>query len=614
MPLTQITKNVNTDDYFDNEITSSLQGQTDYSYAEYKAEFDSLDQKWECENEKLKTMRRFRKIKVDVKTLRANKELALDETISPVRLMDENIRREVPTYVQYLLQSRRIAIFKPTTPGMKFMPELLETEFTRVFRHANWECEMIRLIDGKIFLGWDAMEIVVDDKAPGKFRLRHVGRENIRFNRKAINIQACAKVVVIYQLSAAQLKKFVAERGWKKSVVDALIEKKSESSGKGSCNDYIFDVRRVYFKTDKDEFIRVAWYCKDGDDWLSIPRPLFLGRTTKEIVQTVEIGLGLDGMPMLIPTEKEVVKNIYETEFPIYIATYMENEEKEILSKEGRSFLDEPKQEAATAIRSSIVNRAVRGANVYASPKNPTSVGTGIPKATTMTLKNGAIYDAPLEFWNMPSVDPALPKIDQMLQVNNAAETNKVAWAVNNREDSRKTATEIQSVTQKESEIDSVSVVLFSKFIRELTTRLWSIVQNLAANGNLPDFLSTATPEYRMAALSMKFDLFAAGDVDVIKRNEEINTMKQDWPVVSTIPQLAAIFLADYFRKAYATDGEKYASIVMSSMQQQGNMEALMMVLKGMLEQFGPQMTPEQQQNVAQLIGGMNAQPDGTSA
>ena len=610
MPMTtetnRVTQNTATDEPFEKEVSSVVGGtnETEYKFQEYKEDFDHLEGTWSEEDTKLKRYRDMRKIRVDVRQLRIDKILAKDETLVPPRLIDDNIRREIPTYVQYLLQSRRIAIFKPVNSD--FQTELLEGEFTRVFKHPSWELDFFRMIDGKVFLGWDSLEILFDETMPGHFMLRHVGRDKIRFNRDAVSIQACAKVILIYQLSTSQLKRFVKKYGWSKAEVDNLVEKKKDGKGGNKCEDYVFEIRKVYFKTEKDEFIRVAWYSKDGNDWLSVPRPLWLGKT-KKVEKLVPIEVNVLGVPAITQQPQIISENIYETEYPIYVATYMETEEKKILCKEGRAFLDEHKQEAATAIRSAIVNTAVRSSNVYASPKGATGTGTGVPKASTNTLINGAIYDNPLEFWGSKSVDAALVKVDQMLQVNNAAETNNVAWAVNNREDSRKTATEISSVQQKESEVNSVQVVLFSKFMRDICIRLWSIVQNRAANGFLVDFLQNTPLGYKEQALALSYNIFAAGDVDVIKRDQDLAKMKQDWPVVSNVPQLNLIFLSDYFRKAYPTEGEKYSAILLKQVTENTQMQAIVKVLQGMIQQFGTQMTPEQQAQIAQLMGGLNA-------
>jgi hypothetical protein len=71
---------------------------------------------WEIEIRETKLRRAQRKLDVDIEALRQGSaenpaQLNADETLVPVRVIDENIRKEQPDKIQYLTQSRRLAIF-----------------------------------------------------------------------------------------------------------------------------------------------------------------------------------------------------------------------------------------------------------------------------------------------------------------------------------------------------------------------------------------------------------------------------------------------------------------------------------------------------------------------
>ncbi len=605
--LRQITKNIDDPNYIKNSptleeylLTTGAPTETTFDYQTYQAEFKVLENDW-CEEESKVTKRRNqRKIKVNVDELRRKKRVARDETFIPVRVIDNNIRREIPSFIAYLIGSRRVAIFKPKSQTLNLSVDPLESEFTRIFRYAGWETEFFKVLDGAMLHGMDAVERHEDESKPGRVMLRHIGRDKIKFSRDAVSIQACTKIILIYDLSASQLRKFVRKYGWTAVQVDKLLQNTQDKTF-----DKVFQVRKVFFKTNEDDYIRVAYYHPDCDNWLSAPRPLFLGRKTlvkKPVTTVVPVGVDMMGQPVM-GQQTEMVdswEDVYETKFPVHLLYYTESEEPKILDKEGRAFLDETKQEAATAIRSSIVNRAVRASNVYASPKNQTGVGNGIPSATVNDLVPGNIYNNPLDFWSLPSVDPAIVKVDQYLDTANSAETNQVAFAVNNRDDSRKTATEIQSANRSEAKINTVQVTLFSKFLREICEDVWEMVLSYAQQGVI-EFLLNTDEESRIIYLSITYDIFSAGDTDVTKKEEELQRMRMDWPVVSTTA-VASMFMAEYLIQAYPDKGNEYAKLLLEGVADDQQKKALLAALGGMVQQFQGQMTPEQQQQMAQLI------------
>jgi len=608
--IKQITSNRITDAYLTPSVyqqeMDAVNGVT-FDYQKYKAELDKLESDWAPEREAVTKNRMTRMIDIDVQSMRTSGKLAKDETVIPNRIIDNNIRRELPAYISYLIQSRRACIFKAKgkTANKQLNVEPLESEFTRVFRYTGWENVFYKTLDGACTHGTDAVEICTDSNMPGRLMNRHIGRDKLLYDKNAVHIQACSKIIVELDLSVKQLKKFQKKYGWDEASVNKLLQEGKEQV----CFDKVFHVKKVFFHVDTDEYVRVAYYHSECDNWLSAPTPLFLGRKeviTEQTMEEVPIGVMPDGTVATSLQPKTIDKwvDVYETQYPVVLLSYSESESPKILDRKGRVYYDKFKQEAATAIRSSIVNTAVRSSNVYASPKQPTGTGTGIPKITVNTLVPGHIYDNGIDFWSLPSVDQSLLKVDQFLDATNSSETNQVAWAVNNREDSRKTATEVASAGRKEAEINTVQVTLFSTFLRELCEYWWPIVKSLALQDAI-DFLSNVPLEQRSALLIGVYDLAAAGDVDVIKRDENLNKMRTDWPVISNTP-LAPIFLSDYLRQSYPDKGEQYAQQLMAEMAQQqaaaSQQNALLTALTGMVEQFKEQLTPEQQQQLANVI------------
>jgi hypothetical protein len=410
---------------------------------------------------------------------------------------------------------------------------------------------------------------------------------------------------VVHQfITSSRLKRFVQKYGWNKAAVDEVIS----SAGKDSKDspDITHDIRKVYCKPDGTDYVYVGYMHPSAKDWLKAPAPLYLGRQKKitsiEMRPQIEMMPGLDGLPVpvtvMTPVPVEKWQPIYETQYPIYVFTYRETECKKISEYRGRAFSDEYKQEAATALWSGFINRVLKSADIYASPANQTSSGTGVPKISTEQLKPNAIYDNPIAFWSAPGPEPSMGNALQMLATNTTDDINQPAWTVNNRRDSEKTATEITTATQKESEINTVELMLFSVYLRDVFTRLWEIIKNRAEQGKI-SFLEGNKDRERL--LSQPYDIFAAGDVDVIKRAEDIQKMRLDWPVIQTTAA-APLFLIDYIQKSYPDSAHRYIAAIQQSMQQQQSQAALLKVIQGLVDQFGSSIAPEQMAQIQQII------------
>lgn len=576
-----------------------------FSYDKHKQRITDLEQQFAPEQYATKRRRTIRNIEVNVKDLRREKILAADETLVPDRLIDTNIRREQPAIIRYLVESERIGIFKPLrNKDLPVRP--LEDEVTRCVRIPDWVRSFIKTDDGTRTHGWDALEITFDDamSAYGDLSYRQVGHDNLVFPLEATDIQACQEIEILLDLTTSTLRTFVDKYAWSKAQVDILA---TNNKAQDDQRERVHKIRKYLFKVQGSRVVYVAYYHPDCNEWLKEPTPLYLGKRELRdtmVEQEIPVAAAPDGTPIMqkvsIPTQQW--EDVYETRYPVVLFYYYETEEKTIMSHKGRAYLDEYKQEAATALLSAVVNNTYRSSNTYGSPKNATGSNIGTPKITTASLVNGGIYDTPLDFWALPNNADGSLKAHQYISTQNAQETNQVAWAVNNRADSRKTATEVQSAERSQGEMNTVSTVLFSASIAEFVLQVWEIIRSRALQGKIA-FLE-GNPA-RDALLQEEYAVAAAGDVDVVKRDKTLLTMMQDWQVISATP-LAPMFLADYLKKRYPDNGERYATIIMqaaqAAQQQNATTGALVGVVKGMAEKFGDQMTPEQRDQLANVI------------
>ena len=135
---------------------------------------------WTEEIEQTKVRRETRDVNVDIEDLRQRGDLDEDETLVPVRVIDTNIQREQPAYINYLKNSRRLCTFNCLSePDMD--TRKLENDFTRGMTYTGWEKDHYKCLDGAQTHGWDSVEVVLDETKPLNVAIEHIGHDNLFF-------------------------------------------------------------------------------------------------------------------------------------------------------------------------------------------------------------------------------------------------------------------------------------------------------------------------------------------------------------------------------------------------------------------------------------------------
>lgn len=616
------------DDYF------KEQEQSTFDYNTAKIQLKRIVDDWKNEIVETEERRKTRKIDVDIQQLRSEGKLDEDETLIPVRVIDTNIQREQPPYINYLKNSRRLAIFTCVSNPEITNTERLELEFTRGMTYPSWETPHYKCLDGTQTHGWDTIEVVFDTNKPLNVGLEHIGHDRLYFPRTCLDIQDAAKVIRAYDVTITQLKKFVENNGFSREQVGNIISVRKD-------NQKEHETIRIYKEFCKyNGQVYVGWFCLENgcNDWLKKPIPLFLGIKEKKTIQVqvpVTVIDPVTGIPMqqtvTQPQEKWV--DVPTVQYPIYILPYRETEEPEIVNHKGRVYLDENKQEAQTAITSAFVNGTYRATQVYASREQDDGTGSSLQEEQNVILSGNRILNKPVKFFHTDYPDPMVLKALQYFDTANAAETNQVTFAVNNRQDSRKTAKEIQSAESKEALLNSVQLTLFSTHIRNIYSLVWLIVQSQALQGKIK-FLqikkqsprinpltdspiidpSTGQPiiesyfENDYELIKQVYDVRAAGDTDVIQKIEKIQQMQMDWPVISQTV-LKDEFLAEMIRLKYPDTGDKWAGILRSQGSQFAQLQSMVSEMGKILASVFKDnpailqtLQPQEQNAIAQII------------
>jgi len=152
----------------------------------------------------------------------------------------------------------------------------------------------------------------------------------------------------------------------------------------------------------------------------------------------------------------------------------------------------------------------------------------------------------------------------QYFDVANSQETNQPTFAVNNRQDSRKTATAIKASMAQQQQLSGVQVTLFSTALRAQYSFECSIIRSRVIAG-----LIKVSPILK-ALYERKWSVKPSGDVDVIEKQQLINSMSAAWPVIQTTAA-APIFLSDMLEKMFPDSAAKYnAAIAKAEADKQG--------------------------------------------
>lgn len=591
-------------------ITAPLSDDYEKIFTFSKAEvyLRRLIKEWDDEITETDVRRKTRDLEIDVDQLRKSGELEEDETFIPVRVIDTNIQREQPPFINYLKNSRRIATFNCLSDP-KRDTQRLEMDYTQGTTYLNWEIPHYRTLDGAQTHGWAASEVVFDTSKPLHVAVESIEHDKLIFPCTILDLQQSPLVLRAYDITKLKLEQFVKQYGFSAEQVNTILDTVKDTTKEN-------ETLRIYKKYCKYEgVVYVAWFSLERgvNDWLKAPEKYYIGIRHKEMVETMVEQIVVDPMTGLpttqqVPQQEEQWTDTDLELYPIFLLPYRETEKPKIFDHKGRVYLDENKQEAHSAILSAFVNGLTRASNIYASPEKEDGTGSSLKELQNIKLRPNRILNNPMRLWSPNYPDPMVLNALQYFDVSNSQETNQVNFAAMNRQDSRKTAREITAAQEQQSLINSVQLTLFSTYVRSVYSFMWLIVQSQALQDKISFLLiekqrpvinpvtqqpvineQTGQPQIETYwendydSIQQVYDVRAAGDVDYIKRQEKIQQMMQDWPVIQQTP-LRDRFLADMLRLKYPDVGDNYSTVLTEQGGQMQQMQSMIGRLSTMLE------------------------------
>jgi hypothetical protein len=528
------------------------------------------------------TNRRLRSNKADVEQMRSAGLLQENQTFIGVRLIHQNINQALPPLLSYLKQSPRMATFVPGDNAY------LDQEFTRVLQYPGWEVPYMELLDGSELNGLGYMMVKHDATKLGAVAMETIPIGEILYDRRLKSLQDSPAVLIKHVITSVSFYHWDSFENFdKESDAYSAITKRLLMNEVNSVGDDLV-IYEVFVKV--NGFVYRGWYYKDSRQWLKQPLPFSNG--IEETVTEINID------PTAMTTEPTYVsKPVHLTYYPIAVKRIAITENRKHDEVEGRAVDDYHKQEAATTLMTAAVNGSTQAANTMWAPDGANLDGVA-PAQLQFKIKNNAIWKTPMRAFTSPWPDPMIFKgIESVIQ-QNAMETNQVAWAVNNRKDSRKTAKEIEAAQQQQGMLTGTSALVFSIFLRDVLTMTWPIVQSAAKKGTIKFLIEVSDPAEKEVILSTQYEVKPAGDIDFVEKQQRIANIQQDLPLFQGQP-IGQEMLKEYIRLRYP---EKYDS--WSKVLSQGNDTQLIQGLAQALQatvtdeatgQLKPEFQPEAQ-------------------
>ena len=545
-----------------------LEGDDDFlSYEKAKLRIDKLIADFDVEVRNTLYNRNNRQKKIDIAALRNAGKLKEHQYLIPMRIIDSNIKREQPAFVNYLKSSKRLAIFK-CIQKPSLVTNQIEEEFTRGLTYPGWEAPQFKVVDGAQTHGWDTVEVVFDTTKPLHVSIEHIGHDRLIFPLDSQNLQACELIIRVYCVTLAQLKNFIKKYGFQAEQVKTLLAKNSTELKKENT----VEIHKCFWKI--DGVVHVAWYNRNCADWLKPPAKLFMGRTETIEVPPEPMGVDPEGNVIFNAPGQETI-DLDEKLYPVFLLPYSSTEQHKIADQKGRVFLDIHKQEALTTNISQFLNGCQLASSIFPSLKGEVLRQSELQ---SFKIKEGVIPPWPVEYTSPPYPDAVMLNLQQYLDIYNSQEVGQLNVAVANRKDSRKTAKEISVAQQESAKLDSVQLTLYSTFLRQVWNYIWPIVQNQAVNNQITFLWSDELQGNDVERISLNYDIRSAGDIDVVKRDELINQYMAFWPVIQNTPA-AMPFLARLVRLAFPDEGENYAALI-----EQGDPRAIIAELVHILD------------------------------
>ena len=502
--------------------------------------------------------RELRRDNRDLPMMRARGEISPDENYIPQRVIDQQISQEKPSQIAFIEQPERVLIFKDLTDP-EAPTESIERTFTDHARFPGWTIPWHRGFDAVDLHGGVCFEVKINPDKPGYFEIEYIRREDLIFATEATDIQANEYIARRYRYMPFEVEAFVKKYNFKPEAVAEVLKNLEEKRHQK------IEIFKCYCK--RDSVVYIFWYSTQCQtSFLKDPEPYTLGLVDPNAAQqyldsvtmyqklgaAAQAGDQTAAIATSLTPPPELPTGLPEENYPIFFMPYEVIEDDRLLASKGLAFRYKSDQEILTQLWTSLLNAAGRAANIYASYANNPNDQGGLKNEK---LIPNTVMGREAKFWNFPFPSADLLATATQYGSQVAAKSSAVDYAVNARDDSRKTAREIEAAQQQASNQKGVNLSGQSLTVLHIYELCWKIFRNYALLG----LIKTANVD--RDTLLHKYSLAAAGDSDVMRREARKQVIRETMQYVVNTP-VANAFMVYLIKTFFPEEAKAWVPIV----------------------------------------------------
>jgi len=214
-------------------------------------------------------------------------------------------------------------------------------------------------------------------------------------------------------------------------------------------------------------------------------------------------------------------------------------------------------------------------------------------------LKPGVTMSRKVVLNQFPWPQSIILAVMQALDIRKSAESGNTDFAAMARQDANKTKYEMELANAQSKEIASLDLTVFSTPYLDVLALCFLIAQHQAIFDLVP-----MPPNEE--CLYHSYHMQPAGDVEIIKRNEEKQNAKEFFEVVKGTP-VAEKLIEFLFRKFFPDQAEEWIA-TMGTQEKLAQMQQTIMQLVGVLQQLPTdELDQIQQSGLSSLIASASA-------
>jgi len=513
---------------------------------------------------------------VTVDQARARKMVLGNETFIGRRVIAENIKRELPVFIQYLKGSYRHVT--ASGPAPLDILNAIEASVTKAVRTGPWLATHIKAVMAMALHGRGVFMVIPDVENPMDTEVVYVPTTDFIVPINSRDFQQAPMVGIRYMISESQFKDWTKEYKWHADKAKAILDAYSTA-------ETVHRNFKVYLVMTKSPAgIQQFWYSEDPNHMLSDPVPLFVGK--------MAAGPANPTAPGAMPTFTGVPTDLY----PIFPIFYEITENPVLVEIKGRAHADMHDQEALTMGWTSYVNGMIRASELFAARDQQAAIENPETLQTSVLIKPGVVTKEKLIFYTPPAPDAGCLMALQALRTENSSGAGQTDFAAANRQDSRKTATELNAAKEQAVQHQTVPLTNFAIGYAELLKFRWSIVQHNVASGFNTKFMADR-PE--ALALLGQVEILPAGDVDYVARSEKLSKYTNFYQLFAQTP-VGIYFLRKILELAFPDEYQQMAPLLQDNSRAVGQL--MLELLKALPPETLNTLPPELQGQLQQAI------------